>query len=167
MMKKPLLAAVFGVTLMSSVFYSCTKDVGVNPLLDKNLGYNDKALYDTCKNEAAFSYYKNNNSVITSDPAHGSPHGDFKLKFNKIATAALGADGKLPVGQTFPNGSMVVKQTVAGKFFYVFKRNDSWLWGALIQADGSVEQSINTDPAYCLSCHNYGTRDKIYSFDLY
>lgn len=166
-MKKPLLAAAFGITLLSSIFYSCTKDIGPNPLLDKNIGYSDKALYDTCKNEAAFTYYKGNNVVITSNPSFGSPHGNFKLKFNKVATAALGGDGKLPTGQVFPDGSMVLKETVGGKYYFTFKRNGSWLWGALIMADGSVEQSVNTESTNCVSCHMYAARDKIYSFDLY
>lgn len=166
-MKKPLLIAAFGLTLVSSIFYSCTKDVGVNPLLDKNLGYSDKDLYDTCKNESAFSYYKGNSNDIASDPQYGSPHGNFKLKFNKVATAALDASGKLPTGGTFPNGAMVLKQTTSGKFFFAYKRSGSWLWGANFQQSGVVEQSVQSEPSYCLSCHNFGGRDKIFSFDFY
>jgi hypothetical protein len=168
MMKKSLLAASFGVTLLSSIFYSCTKDIGPNPLLDKNLGYSDKALYDTCKNESAFAYYKNSNTVLVSSPGtSGSPHGNFKLKFNKIAVAALGPDGKLPTGQVFPDGSMVLKETVNGKYAFTFKRDGSWLWGTLLQQDGSVEKSVNAESTYCTSCHMYAARDKMFSFDLY
>lgn len=168
-MKKQLLIVASGLILVSSVFYSCTKDVGVNPLLDKNSPYTDKSLFDTIKNEAGFTYYKNNNAVITSDITKGSPHGNFKLKFNKIATAALGADGKLPVGNVFPEGSMVVKETIGGKYNFLYKRNASWLWGETTQDGSNVIQSVNADASSaCISCHNRPVaRDYVLSFEFY
>lgn len=169
-MKKQLLIFAFGLTLVSSIFYSCANDIGPNPSLDKNSPYTDKSLLDSCKNEAAFSYYKNNNSVIASQGSTtGSPHGDFKLKFNKIATAALGSDGKLPVGSTFPQGSMVVKETVSGKYAFLYKKESSWLWGEVTQDGSSVIQSVNSEPSSaCVSCHNRPVaRDYVLSFQFY
>lgn len=167
-MKKQLLVVAAGLTLVSSIFYSCTKDVGVNPLLDKDSPYTDKALLDSCKNQDAFSYY-NSGAVITSDVTKGSLHGNFKLKFNKIATAALGADGKLPVGNVFPEGSMVVKETVAGRYNFLYKRNASWLWGETTQDGSNVIQSVNADASSaCISCHNRPVaRDYVLSFEFY
>lgn len=167
-MKKQLLIGSFGLIFVSSIFYSCTKDVGANPLLDKNAAYTDKALFDSCKNQAAFSYYQNG-AVIISDPINGSPHGNFKLKFNKIATAALGTDGELAAGNVFPEGSMVVKETVAGKFNFLFKRSGSWLWGEVTQDGSNVIQSVNSDPALCISCHHAPgfDRDFVLSFSIY
>ena len=168
MIKNSFLATLFVLTIASCVFYSCTKDVGPNPLLDKDLGFSDEALYDSCKNAAAFTYYKNSNTVLVSSPGTtGSPHGDFRLKFNKIATAVLGADGKLPTGQAFPDGSMVVKETVVGKYAFTFKRNGSWIWGILIQQNGAVEKSVKAGSDYCTDCHKFAGRDQMYCFDLY
>lgn len=145
-----------------SVFYSCTKDVAKNPLL----AYSDKALFDSCKNETAFTYYKNTSGTVYSGT--NGPHGAFKLKFNKIAATVLTDNGKLPVGQLFPDGSMIVKEVQSnGMYALMYKKTGSWLW-AEINADGSVVYSVNKDPSVCTSCHSQaGQRDLVVSFNFY
>ena len=147
--------------LFICIFYSCKKDVGVNPLL----AFSDKALYDSAKNESAFVYYQNSQTVHSGT---SGPHGPFKLKFNKIANAALTDNGKLPVGATFPNGSMVVKVVEStGLYALMYKKEGSWLW-AEIDADGSTYYSVNKDPTVCTSCHSQpGNRDLVVSFNFY
>jgi hypothetical protein len=162
-MKKDLLKLTFLVSLASGVFYSCTKDVGINPLL----AYSDKALYDSCKNDAAFMYYQNAPTIVYSG-VHG-PHGPFKLKFNKIAYAALTDNGKLPVGTKFPDGSLVVKEVQSsGMYALLYKKSGSWLWGE-INANGTVVFSVNKDASgACVSCHSLsGERDLMQSFNFY
>lgn len=161
-MKTYVSAILFATAFMTLIFYSCTKDIAKNPLL----AYSDKALYDSCRNEAAFTYYKNTATVYSG--VHG-PHGSFKLKFNKIANTALTDNGKLPVGQKFPDGSLVVKEIEAtGLYALMYKKEGSWLW-AEINADGSTVFSVNKDPsAACVSCHNQpGQRDQVVSFYFY
>jgi hypothetical protein len=51
------------------------------------LAYSDKALFDSTKNAAAFTYYQNAASIVYSGTTVS--HGSFKLKFNKVAYAAL------------------------------------------------------------------------------
>ncbi len=127
--------------MILSIFYSCTKDIAKNPLL----AYSDKALFDSCKNEIAFMYYKNASGTVYSG-ANG-PHGAFKLRFNKIAASVLTDNGKIPAGQVFPNGSMIVKDVQSnGLYALMYKRTGSWLW-AEINADGSTEYSVNKDPS--------------------
>lgn len=147
-----------------SVLFSCTKDVGKNP----DLAFSNKALYDSCRNEAAFNYYKNSNQVLQVSPSSNSPHGAFKLKFNKIAFAALTDNDKLPVGEKFPEGSMVVKEVQSnGLYALMYKHNNSWLW-AEINNDGTTVFSVNKDPSICTSCHNQsGQRDFVVSFNYY
>jgi hypothetical protein len=162
-MKKQLLQFIFWTTVFSCIFYSCSKDVGINP----SLAYSDKALFDSCRNEKAFSYYMNNPGAIYSG-ANG-PHGAFKLKFNKIALKALSDNGKLPVGSSFPNGSMIVKEVQQnGMYALMYKKTGSWLW-AEINADGSVAYSVNKEAgAGCISCHSQsGHRDLVVSFNFY
>lgn len=53
-------------------------------------------------------FYQNKDSIL--GPAGGSPHGNFKLKFNSIAASQFGSDGKLLLGGTFTNGSLLVKE---------------------------------------------------------
>lgn len=143
---------------------SCTKDIAKNP----DLAFSNKALYDSCRNEAAFNYYKNNNQTLQVSASSNSPHGAFKLKFNKIAFDALTDNGKLPVSEKFPNGSMVVKEIQSdGQYAIMYKHNNSWLW-AEINANGSVDYSVNKDPSVCVSCHNQlGQRDLVVSFNYY
>lgn len=158
-----MIHVLFWTTVLSCVFYSCTKDVGINPLI----AYSDKALFDSCRNEKAFTYYQNNPGTVYSGT--NGPHGAFKLKFNKIALTALTDNGKLPAGSIFPNGSMVVKEVQHnGQYAFMYKRAGSWLW-AEINADGSVAYSVNKDAgAGCINCHSQtGHRDLVVSFNFY
>ena len=142
-------------------FYSCRKDIGTNPLI----AYSDKALLDSAKNELAFIYYKNSPSTVYSGTS--GPHGSFKLKFNKIAYAALTDNGKLPVGQKFPNGSFIVKETTSDVYAMMYKKEGSWLWSE-VNSNGSIVYSVDKDPQGCTNCHSQsGQRDLVVSFNFY
>lgn len=154
--------SVVGIFLLIT---SCTKDVAKNP----ELAYSDKALLDSCRNSEAFVYYQNSNSIIQVSPSSNSPHGAFKLKFNKIAAKALTDNGKLPVGQKFPEGSMVVKEISSnGIYALMYKHNNAWLW-AEMHNNGSIIHSVYKDAtSACVSCHNQnGQRDLVVSFHFY
>ncbi len=121
------------------------------------------------------SYYKGKDTVYSA--AGTSPHGNFKLKFNQTALSALGADGKLPTGQTFPEGSLIVKEVYSGgvKTLYVVMKkdpkskfaNNKWIW-AEYKPDGEVVIGVNKDGKDCVSCHTSGNnRDLTLSFDLH
>ena len=161
-MKFTFVCIVFSLTLLSCMLYSCTKDVAKNPLL----AYSDKALLDSAKNSAAFVYYKNSPTTVYS--GSNGPHGAFKLKFNKIANSVLTDAGKIPLGQTFPDGSFIVKEVESnGLIAVMYKKSGSWLW-AEYNGDGSTHYSVNKDPAVCTSCHNQsGNRDLAVSFNFY
>ena len=153
----------FIITALVCVIYSCSRDKGINP----DLAFNDFALYDSCQNISAFTYYKNNPAAVYSG-AHG-PHGPFKLRFNKIAYAALTDNGKLPANKRFPDGSMIVKDVQSnGQYALMYKKNGSWLW-AEINPGRKVVFSTSKDPsAACVSCHSQsGQRDLAVSFNFY
>lgn len=162
-MKKRIVTAVFSGIASISILYACTKDRGINP----DLAFSDRALYDSCRNLSAFTHYKNDPAAVYSG-VHG-PHGAFKLRFNKVAYAALTDNGKLPAGKSFPNGSLIVKDIQSnGQYALMYKKNGSWLW-AEINADGSVAFSTTKEPtATCISCHSQsGQRDLAVSFAFY
>jgi len=162
-MKTRIAITVFSGIASLCVFYSCTKDRGINP----DLAFSDRALYDSCRNVSAFSYYKNDPAAVYSG-VHG-PHGAFKLRFNKKAYAALTDNGKLPATKKFPDGSLIVKDIQSsGQYALMYKKNGSWLW-AEINADGSVAFSTTKEPgATCISCHSQsGQRDLAVSFAFY
>jgi hypothetical protein len=146
-----------------TIVYSCRKDVGENPLL----AFTDKALLDSAKNAAAFEYYKNDPNAVYSGT--NGPHGAFKLKFNKIAKTVLTDNGKLPVGQKFPDGSFIVKEIPSnGIYAMMYKKDGSWIWTES-HGDGSVIHSVIKDAAGpCVSCHSQaGQRDLVVSFNFY
>ena len=111
-------------------------------------------------------------------PAAGSPHGNFRLKFNSIAAAVLTDSGRLPVGGEFPEGSLVVKEVMSGTSvaLYAIMRKDTkskyrssenWLWGEYLPG-GDVIVSAGEKGTQCTSCHSSGTnRDLVRSFDLH
>lgn len=147
------------------ILSACTKEVAKNP----ELAFSDKALYDSCRNNSAFKYYKNKDSVYHVAAASNSPHGAFKLRFNFVAYAALTNNGQLPVGKKFPEGSMVVKEVQSnGMYAFMYKHNSSWLWGE-VYADGTTAFSVYKDASTaCVSCHSQsGQRDLVVSFAFY
>ena len=129
-----------------------------------------------------FQEYKNSSLTIfrESDTLVGvapSPHGSFRLYFNATAQAALGSDGNLPVGETFPEGSMIVKEIFSnGKpsLLALMKKDanntlsaSGWLWSEY-GLDGSVVYSLGKKGAGCTGCHSGGThRDLVKTFDLH
>lgn len=162
-MKNGITITVFSGIASLCIFYSCTKDRGINP----DLAFSDRALYDSCRNVSAFHYYKNDPAAVYSG-VHG-PHGAFKLRFNKKAYAALTDNGKLPSTKKFPDGSLIVKDIQSnGQYALMYKKKSSWLW-AEINADGSVAFSTTKEPtATCISCHSQsGQRDLAVSFAFY
>lgn len=147
------------------VLFSCRKDVAKNP----ELAFSDKALYDSCRNSTAFTYYNNKDTVYHVSSSSNSPHGAFKLKFNHVAFTALTDNGKLPAGKKFPEGSMVVKEVQSnGMYAFMYKHNSSWLWGEAF-ADGKTAFSVYKDAkSACISCHSQsGQRDLVVSFNFY
>jgi hypothetical protein len=146
------------------IFSACTKDVGKNPAL----AYNDLSLLDSCLNT---NYYYYKNDPVTFLSGTSGAHGTMKLRFNSIANKALGADGKLPAGATFPEGSFVVKDIYSGTslnlYAYMYKKSGTWIWGE-IKPNKEIVYSVNKNPGLCVNCHNQsGNRDLLVSFKFH
>jgi hypothetical protein len=132
------------------------------------------SLYEESKS-TALVFYKNKDTIY--DPAGGSPHGTFRLKFNATAAAALGTDGKLPAGGSFETGSLIVKEVMkngALDHYAVMKKDpgskyaaSKWIWAEL-RTDGSEIYSISKRGEACTGCHSSNVnRDMTRSFDLH
>lgn len=150
------------VVLFAAILYSCTKDKGRDP----SLAYSDRALYDSCKNNSAFVFYKNDPNTIY--PGTNGPHGTFRLKFNHQAFSQLTDNGKLPVGGTFANGSMIVKEIFSGsnlkEYALMYKLSGSWIW-AEYTPGFNVKHSVKSDHSICTGCHSQaGNRDLVTTF---
>jgi hypothetical protein len=158
-------AFVFIAFIVFALFIACTKDKGVDP----ELAFSDKALLDSANNLSAFTFYKNKDTLFPGTSS--SPHGSFKLKFNKIAFSVLSDNGKLPLASVFPEGSMVLKEIRRNGevtlYSIMYKHNRSWLWTE-VAPDGKVNYSVKKDPSVCTSCHKQtGNRDLVVSFNFY
>lgn len=159
---------VLSLFIFSLLFVACRKD-------KEEISADDKTLFANATG-SGFSFYKNLDTIY--DPAGGSPHGTFKLKFNSIATAALDSTGKLASGNIFPNNSVIVKDvySAVGNLSLVVVMQKSagnsnagsnWLWGEY-KPNGEVVYSIKEKGASCTGCHGAsGNRDYTLSFDLH
>lgn len=144
---------------------SCKKD---NAVTDA-----DNALYAEIT-AGGYTYYQNGNLLSGVSP---SPHGSFKLRFNATALAALDSTGELPTGNSFPTGSIIVKEIYSGNsinLYAVMKKDPTnenagsgWMW-AEFNTDGSAAFSTGEKGDGCVSCHS-GTpnRDLTRTFDLH
>jgi hypothetical protein len=158
------LSLIILITLIALI-QSCKKDKAETTV--------DSSLYDEIV-AGGFTYYRNANVLSGVAP---SPHGSFRLRFNSTALAALDSTGELPAGNTFPNGSMLVKEVFSGgavNIYVVMKKDPSnanasngWVWGEF-NTDGTTAYSVSNNGAACVSCHS-GTpnRDLTRTFDLH
>jgi hypothetical protein len=165
-------------TVMAILQNACTnKSDNPSPavILTGNI---DSILYAQSESAAeGFVAYQNKDTVRASNSTSGhSPF--FKVRMNAKARSVLGADGKLPVGSVFPEGSIVVKDlynTVGGaRQLVAIMRKESanpyakegWLW-AEMQADGGAYVSAKDKGVLCTGCHSSNDRDFVRTFDLF
>jgi len=163
-----LLAAMF--FSINIVLHSCKKDDDAPTDLDVEL-------YNESKDAVGFTYYKTDSAIIPSSVASGHP-GFFRVRFNAVAQAALTDNGKLPQGESFPNGTLIVKelyesQTGALNLLAIMKKDpsneyskDGWVWAEL-RADGGNYISAKDKGDACVSCHSINHRDKTRLFDIF
>jgi hypothetical protein len=133
----------------------------------------DRTLFEEI-NEGGYEYYQGGNILM---PASASPHGNFKLRFNEVALSSFDAAGELPVGGTFAEGSVIVKEVhVNGAIavYAVMKKaasdasaGNGWLWSEY-SPNGGVLYSIAGKGNGCISCHDdLPNRDLVRTFDLH
>lgn len=151
--------------LAAIIAQGCKNDKGIDP----DLAFTDRALLDSCRNQPAFSYYKSNADTVYSGAT--GPHGNFKLRFNKIAANVLTDNGKLPAGSKFPEGSFIVKDVIKNGSVYVYafmyKRKGNWIWGEA-ETNGNVHHSAAVGNKVCVNCHSQaGNRDLTVTFKYY
>lgn len=137
----------------------------------------DIALYNESKSSSGFTYYQTDSTIKKSsnESAH-SPY--FRVRFNSIAQAKLTDNGKLPVGEEFPEGSLIVKELYDSqsgelKLLAIMKNEtgneyavNGWLW-LEIKADGDNFISAKEKGKACVSCHSINHRDYTRIFDLF
>ena len=167
-MKTYLTMFIILVAIIASV-QSCKKD-------DEGTS-TDTNLFNEISSTSGYTYYVGTPGIT---PGTGnSPHGFERVRFNSTAQAALDSTGKLPVGASFPTGSIIVKEIYSSStgsinLYAIMKKepNNSssgsgYLW-AEIKPDASVTFSTSKKGDGCISCHSgSANRDLVRTFDLH
>jgi hypothetical protein len=160
-----LLTLLFFAMALSIAHASCKHPVATSE---------DQAIMDEVMTSTLL-YYQGNDVLLRE--SGNSPHGDFKLLFNQTAWDALDSTGRLPVGGTFPDGSLIVKDIVKGGstdlYAVMLKKPSSglsnlgWVWNEFKPNGGLVIGAKDKGKA-CVGCHRGNTnRDYTNSFDLH
>ena len=166
---KNKIVAIITLTIILLSFAQCNKN-------EKATGP-DLELYNEATASTGFTFYQDNPAILTS--SNPSAHNDFmRVKFNAIAKSALGLDGRLPVGASFPNGSLIVKELYDNQSgsiaLYAVMKKDStnpsagvnWLW-AEFNPDATVAFSVTENGSGCIGCHSTNSRDYSRVFNLF
>ncbi len=160
-MKKNKILIIFVLAFLATVIISCKKKKTNDALLEESKSVD-------------LSFYKSKDTIYS--PAGGSPHGNFKLKFNSQAVSKLDPSGKLPAGGSFDDGALIVKEIYSGTeltLYAVMKKDrkskfssKGWLW-AEYEPSGKVVYNVSSQGKACTSCHSSSDKDLTRSFDLH
>lgn len=136
-----------------------------------------------------FTFFRNDDRRLPFTPGGGGHSGWIRMRFNPTAQSALDEQGDLPVGSTFPEGSVIVKETYDGetdpepRLINVMRKAPSdpnagggWVWGEY-RNDGSPVVAVSQKGQSCVSCHSItaenspvagdlGNRDLVRTFGL-
>lgn len=137
----------------------------------------DKALFNRAVTTNGFTWYKGNDAKLSSTQVNAH-NWQVRVRFNAIAQAALTDNGKLPIGGTFPEGSLIVKESYDDNdnftVYAVMEKapnnsaaGEGWLW-AEYDIDGKAVHSISKSNTGCINCHNdSGNRDFVMFFSRF
>ncbi|MDZ4714191.1 MAG: cytochrome P460 family protein [Cytophagales bacterium] len=148
------------------LIYSCSRETSMSSAPDP-----DAALFAETT-ASGYTFYQGGNTLTGM-----GPHGNFKLRFNATAAAVLDGTGELPPGNSFPTGSVLVKDIQGGSgitLYAVMKKDPAnsnagsgWLW-AEYNPSGGVVVSVKSKGSGCVSCHSTSpNRDLVRTFDLH
>lgn len=138
----------------------------------------DATLFSLTKNVSSYSYFKNSEDTLATDPS--SEHGLFmRVRFNPKASSAMNDSLSGLTGSVFPEESMVVKEVyyqrggplieyvVMYKLHKAANNSYGWLWGQF-NPDGSVIYSSAQKGDRCVSCHlTPSNSDLVRTFSLH
>lgn len=125
----------------------------------------DKELFEMAKETSGFTWYKNSSTLLNRSSGSGHPQAYLRTKFNSIAAAKLDSSGKIQVGVTFPEGSLIVKElyentSTLSQYAILYKKSESsdadakgWVWG-YIGSEGKVVEPASNKGSSCISCHS-------------
>lgn len=153
------------ILLAYTVFVACKKRQAKN---------SEQDLYEEVSTTSGYTYYQNGDILSA---AGSSPHGSFKLRFNSTAKSVLDTANELPIGSSFPDGSIIVKEVYSGSsltLYAIMKKNESskfagskWEW-VEYDSNGKTKYSLTKKGEGCVGCHSTSAnRDLTLTFGLH
>jgi hypothetical protein len=143
--------------LLSCLLFSCKHD--------PNMGFGtDRMLYNMALETNAFTWYKNNDVLLSKSGLSGHQYPLSRTRYNTKATNYLTIDKKVQDGIQFEDGSFIVKELYNASeelslYAVMYKMQNhsladqsGWLW-AYIKPDGEVLISSDKKGENCTSCH--------------
>ncbi len=124
----------------------------------------DKELFDMAKSATGFSWYKNSDGLLDKSSGSGHSQPFLRVRYNSVAAAKLGSDGRVIAGTVFPEGSLIVKElydnsTSIGLYAILSKQSKNanadakgWVWG-YINSDGTTAEPSSNKGTACILCH--------------
>jgi hypothetical protein len=131
-----------------------------------NVEPTDVTLSALATESAGWTYYKNRADTLLRSVGSGHVEARLRTRFNARAATQLDAAGKVRVGSSFPDSSLVVKELIIGgvlsRYAVMYKLRGSsnagtggWLW-AYYAPDGATQIGIAGRGGACQSCHASG-----------
>lgn len=167
---------VLVIIFISIIFLECKKrNIAASPIAISI--ETDTLLYAKAMS-TGYGWYKNDAAILKSATQTGHK-AFFRVRFNSIARAAMTDNGKLPVGVSYPIGSLIVKElhtsstdtnysgyAIMEKLPADSNASGGWVWAEYTAgpASGIMVQSKG---AACINCHSTNSRDMVRLFDLF
>jgi len=140
-----------------TTFSSCSKD--------QILIGTDKELFDMSTAITGFTWFNNSSVLLEKSSGSGHPQPFVKTRYNQIAATQLDSAGRIKMGASFPDGSLIVKElydnsTDIGTYAILYKKAghadadaNGWVWG-YVNNDETVSVPASTKGASCINCHS-------------
>ncbi|MFM9986747.1 MAG: cytochrome P460 family protein [Flavobacteriales bacterium] len=140
---------------------------------DRDTSQQDTLLYEEAQNQAIY-YFADSAMLPGISP---SPHGFFRLRYNQIFRDFLDDMENVPLAESVPNGSLIVKDIYSGDQIIqvaIMKKDDAhpdagsgWIWAEILP-DGRTLVSSTDKGAACIGCHStVPNSDLTKTFDLH
>jgi hypothetical protein len=149
------------------IFHSCTKEKNTNnnDNNDNMVESTDKMLYDMSKSSNGFIWYKKTDALLATSLGSAHPGSFLRTRYNSVAATKLDNAGKIMLGVSFPEGSLIVKElyensTKLIRYAILYKKSNSpdadekgWVWG-YINPDGGIALAASAKGSGCKGCHS-------------
>jgi hypothetical protein len=122
-------------------------------------------IFTKAKSTDGYVWFKYSNVSLQKSSGSGHTQPLLKTRYNKVAAGQLDSLGRIKVGASFPEESMIVKELLGSngnlELYAVLYKNSKhpsadakgWVWG-YYNPDGTVSISSALKGKNCIGCHS-------------